>query len=458
VWEGREGAHAGSEACALWKYQKDCCLDGLCHCPAIISPKHTAHANVISAGPLVIPAQIDPELLSEALTAARRALRRMNDKDIPARLRDIASRSGRLPTPFTKRLLAELDSSEWLRAEARAEIPEPEDPVQESASFLFLARPDGWAERIEALVSGHQEAVERSEIKRLETELRRAVARVGRLQQNLDQAERREQEAVGGIEQRLAAAAAAQRRSRARSKSIREALTAQVAAADGEVTRLTAENADRRKKLEPVRSGREKAAPAPKPPKIEPAWSLEKPKALARHLDDINRALAVSPAKPLKPTPAAKPTRLSGLPAGVSPDRAEAIVWLLTLPGTVQIAIDGWNAAHLIKSPPVPATRNRIIEAARRLILASAGKRRVTAVFDSSQLGESFSADDVVVTFVASADEELIKMAKRDPTGLVVITSDRRVREAVEKSGAIGLWSEALIEWLKTGGRRTFRS
>ena len=49
-------------------------------------------------------------------------------------------------------------------------------------------------------------------------------------------------------------------------------------------------------------------------------------------------------------------------------------------------------------------------------------------------------------------------MAKRDATGLVVITSDRRVREAVEKAGAVGLWSEALIEWLKTGGKRTFQS
>ncbi|MEX0668094.1 MAG: hypothetical protein WD313_07185 [Acidimicrobiia bacterium] len=166
--------------------------------------------------------------------------------------------------------------------------------------------------------------------------------------------------------------------------------------------------------------------------------------------------MAVAPASSDKSEPAAKPARLSGLPAGISPDRAEAIVWLLGLPGLVQVAIDGWNAAHLLKSPPVPATRNRIIEAARRLILASSGKRRVSAVFDSSQVGESFSADDVVVTFVGSADEELIKMAKRDATGLVVITSDRRVREAVEKAGAVGLWSEALIEWLKAGA--TFRA
>ena len=406
----------------------------------------------------MIPANIDPELLAEALAAARRALQRMNDKDIPAKLRDIASRSGRLPAPFAKRLLAELEASEWLRAEALREIPDPEDQAEESASFLFLAQPEGWANRVEALVTGRREALERSEVKRLETELRRAVARAGRLEQKLDESERREQEAAGGIEERLAAMATAHRRSQAKLKSVREVLTSQLSSAADELARLSAENADLRKKLEAARSGRGKAAVVPKSPKIEAAWSLDKPSALARHLDDINRALVVSPVKPVKATPIPKPTRLSGLPAGVSPDRAEAVVWLLGLKGVVSVAIDGWNAAHLIKSPPVPATRNRIIEAARRLILASAGKRRVTAVFDSSQLGESFSADEVQVMFVASADEELIKMAKRDATGLVVITSDRRVREAVEKAGAVGLWSEALIEWLKTGGRRTFQS
>jgi hypothetical protein len=241
-------------------------------------------------------------------------------------------------------------------------------------------------------------------------------------------------------------------------KSIREALTSQVSTAVDEVSRLTAENADLRQKLEVIRSGRGKSTTTSKPPKVEAAWSLDKPIALARHLDDINRSLVVAPARAAKPIPAAKPTRQSGLPAGVSPDRAEAIVWLLSLPDAVHIAIDGWNAAHLIKSPPVPATRDRIIEAARRLVLASVGKRRVTAVFDSSQVGESFSADDVVVTYVGSADEELIKMAQGDATALVVITSDRRVREAIEKAGAVGLWSEALIEWLKTGGRSTFQS
>jgi hypothetical protein len=409
----------------------------------------------------VIPATIDPELLAGALAAARRALRRMDDKDIPARLRDIAGRSGRLPAPLNKRLLAELDASEWLRAEAMAEIDsDSQDGSRgQSASVLFLERPDDWVDRIEALVNGHREAVARSEIKRLEAELRKAIARSARLEQKLALSERREQEAAGGIEERLAAAAAAQRRAQAKLKSVREHFADQASSAEREVSRLAAENADLRQKLDLARLERgSKSTTTTKPRKVEPAWSLDKPTALARHLDDITRAVTIAPAPSHHSQPAAKPSRLSGLPAGISPDRAEAIVWLLGLPGLVHVAIDGWNAAHLLKSPPVPATRNRIIEAARRLILASAGKRRITAVFDSSQLGESFSADEVVVSFVGSADEELIKMARRDATGLVVITSDRRVREAVEKAGAVGLWSEALIEWLKTGGRRTFQS
>lgn len=409
---------------------------------------------------------IEPALLAEALEAARRALRRLEDKDIPPRLRDVAGRSGRLPAPLAKRLLKELDASDWLRAEALAEIapasaesesegPGSEELGHQSASILFLTRPEGWVDRIEALGSGHRAAVEQSEVKRLETELRKAVAKAGRLEQKLALAERREQEVADGFAGRVTAAAAAQRRSQAKLKSVREELTSKVASTEQEVARLVAENTELRQKLSKARSETPKATTGTKRPPVEAAWSFDKPSALARHLDDINRSLVIAPVKAAKATPTAKPGRLSGLPAGVSPDRAEAIVWLLKLPGMVHVAIDGWNAAHFLKSPPVAATRNKIIEAARRLIRDSSGKRRVTAVFDSSQVGESFSTDDVVVLFVTSADEELVKIAQHNSTGLVVVTSDRMVREAVERAGAVGLWSEALIEWLKTGGRNT---
>ena len=404
------------------------------------------------------PADIDPQLLTPAVEAARRALRRIDDKDIPARLRDIAGRSGRLPVPFVKRLLAELGASDWLRAEALLEVDAETGAGGESASLLYLQRPEGWLERIEALAIGHREAIERSQIKRVETELRSASARAGRLEEMLASAERREQEATSGVEERLAALVAAHRRSQARLKSSRDRLAGRLSSSEEEVSRLTDENSNLRRKMEETRADRGKFLPRTAADRVRPPWSLGKPIEIVRHLDDINKALTITPTPSTVSRPEPEPTRMAGPPPGIRPDRAEAIVWLVSMPDQITVAIDGWNAAHLLQSPPVPATRNRIIEAARRLVLASAGRRRVTAVFDSSQLGDSFSADDVAVTFVASADEELIEMANRDGTGLVVITSDRRVREAVEQAGAVGLWSEALIDWLETGGRRTFRS
>ena len=404
------------------------------------------------------PADIDPQLLTPAVEAARRALRRMDDKDIPARLRDIAGRSGKLPVPFVKRLLGELEASNWLRAEALLEIDAETSSGGESASFLYLERPEGWLERLEALAIGHREALGRSQSERVEAELRRAIARAGRLEEMLAKAERREQEAASGVEERLAALVAAHRRSQDRLKAARDRLAGRLSSSEEDVQRLTDENSKLRTKVEETRAERGKPHPPTAPDRVRPPWSLGKPIEIARHLDDINRALVITPTPSTVSRLVPEPTRLAGPPAGVRPDRAEAILWLVRLPEQITVAIDGWNAAHLLQSPPVPATRNRIIEAARRLVLASAGRRRVTAVFDSSQLGESFSADDVAVTFVASADEELIEMANRDGTGLVVITSDRRVREAVEQAGAVGLWSEALIDWLETGGRRTFRT
>ena len=407
----------------------------------------------------MIAAEIDPALIPEAIDAARRALRRMDDKDIPPRLRGIAARSGRLPAPLAHRLIVELDGSEWLRAEALAEVDrevEAGAPVM-SASLLFLQRPENWVAEIENLATGHRQTAEQSQVRRLENELRRAIATSHRLEEKLSAAERREQEAAQGVEERVTAAAASQLRSQGRLKAARDRLADQLAAAEQEVSRLGVENSSLRQRIEEARSVRARSSGSTAPRRVAAAWSLNGPTDIARHLDDINRRLVVAPTQAEKPHPVTGPRRLEGPPAGVRPDRAEAIEWLIGLPGLVNIAIDGWNAAHLLRSPPVTGTRNTVVEGARRLILASAGKRRVTAVFDSSQLGESFSADDVEVTFVASADEELIAMANRDARRLVVITSDRRVREAVETAGAVGLWSEALIDWLKTRGRRTFR-
>jgi hypothetical protein len=146
------------------------------------------------------------------------------------------------------------------------------------------------------------------------------------------------------------------------------------------------------------------------------------------------------------------------LPQGLAPDRAEAIYWLLDQPAALMVAIDGWNAAHMLVSPPDHEARGRIVEAGRRLAVASVGKRRVIVMFDSREGNEHHRYPEVEVTFVDSADEGILELARTTTAPLVVVTSDRRVREGAEAAGAVGLWSQALVDWLLTGGRRTFRA
>jgi len=265
------------------------------------------------------PADIDPQLLTPAVEAARRALRRIDDKDIPARLRDTAGRSGRLPAPFVKRLLAELEASDWLRAEALLEIDSESDSGGASASLLFLQRPEDWVERLEDLAIGHREALELSQIKRLETELRNAIGRAGRLEEMVAIAERREQEAVSGVEQRLGAQVAAHRRSQARLKSARDRLAGRLSSSEEEVNRLTDENSNLRKKVEETRAEKEKSYPPTAPDRVRPPWSLAKPLEIVRHLDDINRALVVTPTPSKASRLEPEPTRLAGPPPASGP-------------------------------------------------------------------------------------------------------------------------------------------
>ena len=52
-----------------------------------------------------------------------------------------------------------------------------------------------------------------------------------------------------------------------------------------------------------------------------------------------------------------------------------------------------------------------------------------------------FAADDRI------ADEEIVELAA-ELDDVVVISSDREVREQAEAGGAVVLWSEALAQWL----------
>jgi predicted RNA-binding protein with PIN domain len=48
-----------------------------------------------------------------------------------------------------------------------------------------------------------------------------------------------------------------------------------------------------------------------------------------------------------------------------------------------------------------------------------------------------------------SADDEIRRLAAEGSGPVVVVSSDREVREGSERHGAIALWSEALIAWIQ---------
>jgi rRNA-processing protein FCF1 len=70
-------------------------------------------------------------------------------------------------------------------------------------------------------------------------------------------------------------------------------------------------------------------------------------------------------------------------------------------------------------------------------------------VFDSKE-EEAKIPGLVEVRFVASADDEIVRLAAGLPGDVVVISTDREVRERAEHNGAIALWSDALVSWMRS--------
>ena len=402
---------------------------------------------------------LDIGLLSPALEAARRALRQMRDTDIPPALRNVAARSGRLPPPLAHKLLQTLDDSEWLRAEAIAAWADidPEDPDRKRrASSAFLQRPVGWVDQVRSLADESAGAAAARTAQKLEESLGKAQRRIKRLEELLAEAEERVRRSEASGVERLSEHAERLERSRSRELVEYEQLQRMVADLEERLVEVIAER-------DALAKGRATRAPrSAMPPPIPSGhrrspWELGSPLELARYLDDLVAAGAVAPIEAER-AGSVIPSGVLRLPPGLAPDRAEAVYWLLDEPTALMVAIDGWNAAHLLISPPDIEARRRIVEAGRRLAAASVGRRRVIVIFDSREGSEHLTYPDVEVRFVASADEGILDLARAAVSPLVVVSSDRRVREGAEAAGAVGLWSQALVDWLDTGGRRTFRA
>ena len=84
---------------------------------------------------------------------------------------------------------------------------------------------------------------------------------------------------------------------------------------------------------------------------------------------------------------------------------------------------------------------------------AAPAKHRFVVVYDSTLPGARdarTSLGGVEVRFAVEeriADEEIVEMAAHIDR-VVVVSSDRAVRDGAEASGAVVLWSEAVADWV----------
>lgn len=385
------------------------------------------------------------DLLRPAADGLRRALQRMEETDVPAVLRPLCDSSARrLPPPLLKRALAELDGSEWLRDEVMAES-ELEDG---SPSQLFVVRPEGWEDRLEDLVERARERHLETERTALERRLQEALARVERLEQELKSGTDRVASAERRVRDRLRGEVEAAERARREAEARARDEARQAARTASRNERLVAELEAAEARIESLRQLLEKERRVPTlddhaaPPR---GWFPGEPVAMAEELDRILTAVRRPAAAEPEPSPVSAETRL---PEGTRPDRPEAVRWLARRPFTW--LIDGYNVAFQVHDDPDAGTRTRLVAEAGRLAGLAAPGSMVVIVFDSSVDSASLPADRRArVVYAPSADEWIIEHAAE---GTVVVSSDRRVREAAEAAGAVGIWSEAWAGWIAAGG------
>lgn len=390
--------------------------------------------------------RVTVDLLRPAADGLRRALKRMDEEDVPAPLRALADSSARrLPPPLVKRALAELDGSEWLRDEVLAEV----EMEEESPSWLFVTRPEGWDRRLEELVGRAEERRQETERSGLERQLAEALARIERLDRELKSDTDRVASAERRVRDRLRGEIEAAEHARREAEGRARDEARQAARATRRNERLVAELEAAEARIESLRQLLEKERRATAVDEGAPparGWFPSESVAMAEELDRILTAVRRPASADPDPLPRVVEVRL---PEGTRPDRPEAIRWLASHPLTW--LIDGYNVAFHIHADPDAATRTRLVAEAGRMAGLAAPGSMVVLVFDSSVDSSSLPADRRArVVYAPSADEWIIEHAGQ---GTVVVSSDRRVREAGEAAGAVGVWSEALAGWIAAGGR-----
>ncbi len=402
------------------------------------------------------------ELLTPALKAGRAALRRLDEEEVPAKLRKVSVyQGGRLPAPLVRSLLTFLDDEAWLREKAQDELGayEPDSTGLRRASGLFLYRPAGWEFELGRSAGGSLQAAAERRVGELDSlvggvEAREAEAkrRLTEVQAQLDEAHASSDEEVESVRIQLRQAREGDRRElEILEKKIAELEEEKLSDEDAlaELGHMVDSLKERLHRAEVQRASTEQRFQSG----AGQAWAAGDPVALARHLDMLIRTVEADPELLAYLEPVAD--RDFRLPTGARPDERNAVEWLLRQPQPFTMVVDGYNVAFLLVGDSSRAARERVNEELSRLRLRTMTPTQVTVVYDSSVNSEVETTPGpggIRVRFTRQghiADEEIAEMVSALDGPVVVVSSDREVREGTAELGAVVLWSEALIDWIK---------
>ncbi|MDH5503091.1 MAG: hypothetical protein OEY98_03585 [Acidimicrobiia bacterium] len=393
---------------------------------------------------------MDGKLISDAVAAARRALKELEPTEVPARLRRIAASSARwLPAPLERTLIEALDEHGWLREKALDEMPaEVVGP-----SRLFLERPNDWDAEIGRIAAAAAVAEEQ----RLIGDLTRQVEA---LTMQRDQA----RDKVKALQANLESERAAHREAIAALRDVRKPSAPQPPDQTRYVEELVERNktlvqrlADRERRLDKTRADLLKARRAiPRSESTETEIRPADPVSLGRQLDRMMANARPDPAIGGVPVRQAGPSDgptpgVFELPRGLTPDSAAAIGFLVDRSEPVWVIVDGYNASFHVDGVgfATPAARTRVTNGLAGLRARASGPMRITVVWDSTEdETEAPTATGIERKFVADADEEVRRLSHEATGDVVVISTDREVHAGVAP-GTLVLWSEALADWLR---------
>jgi len=414
--------------------------------------KHApARSDMGHHGPMAGPS---PELigaLDPIVGLLRRFLRDLDEDDLPPSLRKVAAATGRkLPPPLLRSLLVEMDRNEWLRGKA-AELCSPEDdPVLDA----YLSQSPGWwidaaDQAVAAAGSRDAERSMMAEIERLDGQLGEAKRRNADLRASHDTLDAE----AKSLRARLRDAGSEPDHERmaelgARVRDLEEQLETERSlrnAAEARIAELLRRRAER---------GRRSTAPIDGDRSGGMGDAIE----VARRLDLDAAALRAAAREVAGTVPAAgggADPAVPSLPAGILPDSAQAMAWLVALRIPVTVVVDGYNAGYLLAKPDLDArdARRKLLKQLDRFDRLAAVSHRIIVVFDSEEPGPHGAPAGPIglevrfATEAPSADDAIVDLVGSLAPPVVVVTNDRELRERVERYDALALWSTALADW-----------